>query len=811
MKNLDNIRSSQSMRQTRKEKKKAKKNQRRTPAFKAFVTVLKIAVILVLISAAAIMFWLYNQVDFTFGDDLTTFNMKLSSTIYVQDEDGEYREYEQFKSTDKRIWVDIDDVPQAMQDAFVAIEDQRFYSHHGVDIKRTLGAVMNVFVKGDSSYGGSTITQQLVKNITQDNERTNTRKIREISRALVLESKLDKKQILELYMNSIYLSQGVHGVQAAANVYFGKDVSELSLAECASIAGITQYPTTYDPIINPGNNREKQLTVLSKMLELKFITNAEYEEAVNETMRFKSPSENSDKSDENDVQSYFSDHIFEQVKQDLMKKFEYSEQYAENLICNGGLKIYSTMDPEIQKKAEKYYETSSNFPQFYGNDTPQSAIVITDPSTGHLKAIVGGRGKKEDARVLNRATQSQRQPGSTIKPIAVYAPALEENIINLSTYIDNSPIKIGDWAPSNANGRFSGPVPVSTAVTWSYNMPAIRTLQELGVDKSYDYLHNKMHMESVVDEEIKGGTRYTDKNLSSLALGGLTHGVTPLEMSTAYSTIANGGMYIEPVSYTKICDIHDNVIMEKDPGKNRVFSKETAFLMQELLKGVVRNGTASGSTISGMDTCGKTGTTDDNKDKWFIGFTPYYCTTVWFGYDNPKVISASTNPATKIWRDIMTDIHKGLDNKTFEKPSGIVKATVCGFTGKYASMACGTLQYANEKFLTGYCRGDHKETALRSSNIYWAPTKPTDTDDNSSNNSASGSDKTSGESVYDKIYSNSIAKPETNENTGSNTENNKNNNSSSADTEKGSADTGNSTSGTGGLVPTDTPPPPASE
>ncbi len=733
MKKLDNIRSNQSIRQNKKEMKDVRRQRskkRRTPAFRAFVMTLKVIVIAVFIFMTAMIVWAYNQVDLTFGDDINTFDMKLSSTIYVMDEKGKYQEYEQFKSTENRVWVDIEDVPQDMKDAFVSIEDERFYSHSGVDIKRTLGAVFNVFVKGDSSYGGSTITQQLVKNITKDNERTNARKAREIARSIVLESKFSKDQILELYMNSIYLSQGVHGIQAASYVYFGKPVSELNLAQCATIAGITQYPSTYDPIVNPEKNREKRITVLGKMYELGYISKDEYTEAINEKLSFDEKFEFEEENPTGNVQSYFADHIFEQAKKDIMDKYGYSEQYTENLLYNGGLKIYATMDPKIQKTAEDYYENAKNFPSSSDENILQSAIIVTEPSTGHLKAIVGGRGEKEDARVLNRATQSMRQPGSTIKPIAVYAPALQENIVNMSTYIDNSPIKIGDWAPANANGKFSGPVPIQTAVAFSYNMPAIRTLQELTIDTSFDYLKNKLHMNSIVDKVTKHGKVYSDKNLSSLALGGLTNGVTPLEMSTAYSSIANGGMYIEPSSYTKICNKNGDVLIEKEPQKSRVFSEETAFLAQELLKGVVKSGTAAGLTIPGMDTCGKTGTTDDNKDKWFIGFTPYYCSTVWVGYDSPKVIGA-TSLANTIWKTIMTEIHEDLDNEKFDVPSGIIKAKVCGFTGKYASAGCGTSQYANKKFLTGYCRGNHPKTELRSSNYYEEEKKDDEEEENS--------------------------------------------------------------------------------
>lgn len=704
---LDNIRSSQTERQVKKELKrvKAKKSKnRRSTAFRAFVIALKVFVLLFFVAVCTGAYWLYNQIDFSFGDDLGAFSLKLSSTIYCKDDKGNYVKYEEFKSSEKRVWVDIDEVPQDMRDAFVAIEDQRFYEHSGVDIKRTFGAVVNVFVKGDSSYGGSTITQQLVKNITNDNERTGERKIREITRAMVLEEKMTKDQILEMYMNSIYLSQGVHGVQAAADVYFGKKVKDLSLAECACIAGITQFPTTYDPIINPENNKEKQLLVLSKMYELGYITEDEYDKAVVEKLVFVDQDEREEYEEEDTSQSYYADYIFEQAKQDLMKEFEYTEQFAEDFLCNGGLKIYANVDLKVQETLENYYEDDSNFPKFSGPDVPQSAMVVMDPSTGEIKGMVGGRGEKQGMRVLNRASQSKRQPGSSIKPIAVYAPALEENVINLSTTIANAQINIGGWKPKNSNGKFTGPVSVKTAVAWSYNIPAINTLEALTVETSFDYLKNKMHMDSLVESTTRNGRDYSDKNLSALALGGMTDGVTPLEMTAAYCTLANGGMYIEPMSYSKICDKDDKLFYEKKPVKNRVFSEETAFLAQQLLYGVVTNGTASGNKIGKNATCGKTGTTDDNKDKWFIGFTPHYCGAVWFGYDNPRAISTGSNPSIAIWKNIMTALHQDLKAENFDVPSGIVKARVCPYTGMYESGGGATV-YANKKFLDGYCGG----------------------------------------------------------------------------------------------------------
>ncbi len=703
MKKLDTTKANQRQKQSKKTRSENSLSKR-SKSFITFVNVMKGFVVLVLALSISLGIVMYAQTDFSFGDDFTAFDLSLSSTIYCENKYGEYIEYEQFKSSDKRIWVDIEKVPEDLKDAFVAIEDQRFYSHAGVDLKRTLGAAINVFLKGDSSYGGSTITQQLVKNITQDKERTKARKLREISRALVLETKMDKDQILEMYMNSIYLSQGVHGVQAASHVYFGKDVSKLSLAESACIAGITQFPTTFDPLLNPENNKRKQTLVLSKMLELGFIDEAEYEKAINEELVFMDGEKNQHDTLTDDTQSYFADFIFEQAKKDLMNEFGYTEVFAEDLLCNRGLKIYATVDPEVQNTMEDYYENSSNFPNLYGSDIAQSAMVIMNPSNGQVKGIVGGRGEKEGARILNRASQSKRQPGSSIKPIAVYAPALEENVVNLSSTINNLKLTVGDWTPKNSNGKYTAPVTIQSAVAYSYNVPAINVLKDLGVDKSFSYLKDKLHISTLIDSVTKNGKVYSDKNLSSLALGGLTEGVTPLEMTAAYSALANGGVYIEPTSYTKIYDKAGKLFYEKKPFKTRAFSEETAFLTQQLLKGVVQYGTAGGSVIGNNDTCGKTGTTDDNKDKWFIGFTPHYCAGVWFGYDSPKVVSTGTNPSLAVWKNIMTDIHSGLSAKTFKKPSGIVSAEVCPYTGVYESQSAPTI-YVNKKFLTGYCKG----------------------------------------------------------------------------------------------------------
>ena len=466
------------------------------------------------------------------------------------------------------------------------------------------------------------------------------------------------------------------------------------------------------------------------MLELGYINNEQYNNAASEELVFENPEDHKDDFTD-DQQSYFADYIFEQAKADLMKEFDYTEQFAEDLLCNGGLKIYATVDPEIQTIMEEYYENDSNFPNLGGSDLLQSAMVVIEPSSGEIKGIVGGRGKKDGLRVLNRASMSKRQPGSSIKPIAVYAPALEENVINLSSYIGNSKITIGSWTPKNSNGNYTAPVPVKTAVAWSYNVPAVNVLKEMGIDVAFDYLKNKLHISSLVDSVTRNGKEYSDKNLS-LALGGLTDGATPLEMTAAYAAIANGGTYIEPTSYTKIYDRNGKLFYEKKQHKNKAFSKETAFLTHQLLFGVTSSGTAAGSKIGQNDTCGKTGTTDKNMDKWFIGYTPHYCAGVWFGYDKPKAVNTGTNPSITVWKNIMTKIHDGLEPETFDVPKGIVKAKVCPYTGMYESYSAQT-EYANDKFLTGYCGGKNHSKYVgwtKDAPIYSSSTKDDDEEKN---------------------------------------------------------------------------------
>ena len=706
MDKLDSIRQRQSSSEKAKSTGRGKRKNSRKKKAKArlmFKTAVILAV-LIAVCLSATVIWATWGMDFDFADSFNKYGMSLSSMVYYTDDDGNLVPYERLIADENRIWVDFAKIPETMKDAFVAIEDQRFYKHGGVDIRRTLGAVINVVLRGDSSYGGSTITQQLVKNITQDKERSKARKIREMVRAIILETKMEKDEILELYMNSIYLGHGANGVQAASHIYFDKDVSELSLVECAAIAGITQHPSTYDPKINPEGNKEKRQLVLDKMFELEYIDKEQYEEASDAELKL-----SSDNSADT-AQSYFVDCLFEELLNDLINVKGYTSNYATNLIYNGGLKIVGTVDPKVQSAMEDVYENGNGFPVFYG-EAPESAMIITEPATGHIKGVVGGKGKKQGARVLNRATQTKRQPGSTIKPIAVYGPAIDTGVITLSTVVENSPLNLNGWEPKNANKKFTPPVSIRTAVASSLNLPAIRVLEELGLDKSFEYMTERLHLGLIKSKRTDTGIA-SDKGYAPLALGGLTEGITVSEMNSAYATFANKGVYISPTSYTKVYDSSGNILLSKVPERNQAFSEETAFIMNQLLKGVVTSGTAAGSTISGMDTCGKTGSADDNKDRWFVGYTPYYSAAVWVGYDEPRVISyGGVNPALTIWRAVMNKIHKQLPGKTFTQPEAVKRAYACSVNPKFATSICsGVTDYINTNIITEYCSGDHSNT-----------------------------------------------------------------------------------------------------
>ena len=618
--------------------------------------------------------------------DMNIRNLALNSTsfIYYTDSFGQSYELEQIASESSRIWVDSDKISQYMKDAIVSIEDERFYKHHGVDIKRTFGATAKYILAkmgiGSADYGGSTISQQVIKNITKESEKTSARKVKEIMRAIALEKELSKDEILTLYLNIVFFGNNCNGVEAASNLYFNKNASDLSLTEAASIAGITQYPSEYEPINHPDNNIEKRNRVLKKMLELGKISESDYQTASASDLGL----DTGYRARQSGITSYFADQVVNDVISDLQTQKGYSEDFATQQVYNGGMKIYATIDVDIQDIMENIFENS-----IYADGKSQAAMIVLDPYTGEIKGIVGGLGEKTDIRGWNRATQSVRQPGSAIKPLSVYGPAVDKSKITESSIYKDEEIEIGNdkWKPRNSYNDFYGDMSVKEAITRSSNIPAVKILDDLGLSQSYGYLQNQFHI-STLEEG--------DKNYSSLALGGLTKGVTVRDMAGAYAIFANAGQYIPPHTYTQVVDSTGAVILQHNESPTQSISTAAAFIMSDLLYSVVNSsiGTGRGAYLdSGMPTYGKTGTTDDDFDRWFVGFTPYYVGAVWYGFDSPASLSKygiTGNRSVNLWNAVMDKIHSDLSIKYFTKPINVVEATVCEHSGMLASSTCSS-------------------------------------------------------------------------------------------------------------------------
>ncbi len=678
--------------------KKGSRKKKKSLATKTISVILKIFLAfgimlgVIIIAVAGLIFGsLYGYVEDTELVDIENMRLNLTSFVYVIDpETGEEIELEQLYDTENRVWVPSNRIPEHLKNAFVAIEDERFYSHSGVDIKRFAGAAMQYLTnKGDSSYGGSTITQQLIKNLTSDDDYSIKRKIQEAYRAYNLEKELSKDEILEYYLNTIYLSQKCNGVGSASQTYFGKDVSELSLAECASIAGITKFPTKYDPISNPENNKERQEVILRKMKDLGFITKQEYDQAIKEKLVFKKKVSEEKK----EYQSYFTDAVIEQVTADLISEYGYTKDYASRLLYNGGLKIYISMDPNMQEIVDSVYNDPEAFPKANGEVQPQSSMVIMDPYTGLVKAMAGGRGAKEGNRTLNRATHTLRQPGSTIKPLSVYTPAIEYGLITPNSIINDAAVtykEYGNWSPRNDDRIFKGRITVTAALMGSRNVPATKICNYTTTEAAYDFVKNNFHISSLVHNVKRGNKTFTDKGLSAIALGGLTDGASVLDMCAAYCAFPNSGKYIEPSFYTKVVDSKgENLLVHKGIGLPAM-SENTARDMVSMLTSAVNGGTGTEARISGMKVAGKTGTTSSKNDRWFVGFTPYYVGAVWFGYDEPAPLNFSGNPAARVWNNVMVKIHENLEDKPFfeNDTDGKTSVMICADSGMHVSPSC---------------------------------------------------------------------------------------------------------------------------
>jgi len=611
------------------------------------------------------------------GHEFSASGLNFSSVLYYTDEDGNQIEYDQIHGEQNRLWEDISNMPEHLTQAFVAIEDERFYDHFGFDIPRTIKATFNYVFKRDSSFGGSTINQQLVKNITGYDDTTAKRKIVEIIRAIDIDRKMTKSQILELYLNTIYLSQGCNGVKTAANKYFGKSVAELTLAESASLAGITQYPTKYDPILNPESNKAKQEVVLAKMLELEMITQEQHDEAVAEKLNI----QNNDNASQGSSQSYYTDHVIEETISILQKELAINKTMAAQMLYRGGLQIYTSVDPKIQGTIDDVYSNPSKTIKFNEDKPIQSAIVVMDPYTGQIKGIGGGLGKKTSDRGLNRATMTLRQPGSAIKPLSVYAPGFEYKKFTPYTVFADTPYTIGTHTIKNYYDGFRGEMTIKYAVEQSVNTVAAKALDSVGIDKSYNFLSEKLKISTLDPNK--------DKAHSPLALGGLTNGISVLEMTAAYSSFVNKGIYTQPYAVEMIKDNDGKVLYENKRQSSIAMSEKTAATMLNVLQSVVNVGTGTPARLPNMPVGGKTGTTDDDIDRWFVGVTPYYTAAVWVGYDVQQTVSGYyVNPAAALWKAVMLPAHKGLEYKNFSSKALKNERGVCIDSGNYAGELC---------------------------------------------------------------------------------------------------------------------------
>ena len=641
------------------------------------------------------IFMIYVNTSLDLDVDISAYTLKQSSTVYYQDKaSGEWVELTKLHGVENRTLVSIDEIPQHVRDALISIEDERFESHHGVDWKSTARAILGKLT-GTSTRGGSTITQQVVKNMTGDNEVTIKRKVTEIFRALRLEKNYSKDEILETYLNLVYFGNGCNGIEAAAESYFGKTVGELTIAEAASIVGITQFPYKYDPSRGDWyreQNKERQLTVLYKMHELEKISDEEYEQAKVEPLVFSWDSgfvpsagvaSRVDTASSTEYDSYFVERMFNDIVSDMHEKLGYDESVAKDLLYTGGYSIYCTVDPEVQSIVESVYADRGNlnYTSSKGQQL-QSGATIIDNTTGDIVAVAGRVGEREGRFLLDYSTVV-RQCGSAIKPLSTYAPALDAGVITPASVIDDYPVEMlgGNIWPVNAYSGYRGIMTVQDAVRNSSNPAAVRTVMKLTLPSSYAFMTENLSFSTLTNDDLTAA--------GALALGGLSKGVTTREMAAAYASFAHGGIYTTPRTYTEVRDHNGNVLLE-NKGESHVAMKEsTAYAMNELLKNVVRSGTGTGANFSGMTIAGKTGSTNSNNDRYFVGYTPYYTAAVWVGYDTPTRIVASGNPAATLWKTFMSKVHANLPNKDFDVGSSdMVSVTVCTQTGLLASAGC---------------------------------------------------------------------------------------------------------------------------
>ena len=738
-------------------------------------------------------------------------------TTFVYADDGS-TEIERFVSSgSNRVYKSIDEIPKDLQHAFVAIEDERFYKHNGIDLQGIArAAVVGIARGGNFTEGASTLTQQLIKNNVFPNftkEKTFydkfQRKIQEQYLALQIEKKMDKSEIIESYLNTINLGQNCLGVQAASQRYFGKDVSDLTLSECAVIAGITQSPSTYDPITHPDNNKVRRNKVLKNMLEQDYISQKQYDEALADDVYARIQTTNTASQADN-TYSYFVDALAQQVIQDLKDQLGYTDTQAYNAVYSGGLSIYSTQNQTMQQICDEEANDDSNYPglkeygldyaltvtradgstenygsnniknyvkETYGKDQgllyssedaaramveewkatiaregdtyderititpqPQSSITIMDQKTGQIKAMVGGRGEKASSLGLNRAYQgSKRQPGSTFKILAAYAPALDSCDKTLATTIDDEPYTLKNGQVlRNANKQYGGTTTLREGIKRSINVVAVKLSDEITQELGYEYCQ-KFGISTLVKNKTINGKVFDDSTSQTLALGGITEGVYNYEMCAAYATIANGGEYNKPTLYSKVVDHDGNVLLDGTGESHTVIKDSTAYLLTSAMEDVVNSGTGTACQLPNMPVAGKTGTTTSNKDLWFCGFTPYYTCAVWGGYDDNKECDYDTSFRFRLWKGIMSRIHENLEEKDFKVPSSVERKSICTITGKLAGSGCPSITeyFAKDTLPTETCSGHGYSYGSKSNSS-------TEDDSNSTANTSGDSNRENG-------------------------------------------------------------------
>lgn len=687
--------------------------------------------------------------------------LNLNSFIYAKESDSdEYTLYETIKGKENREWVDSDKIPDTLKNAVVAIEDERFYKHHGVDWVRTIGAVKG-WLLGGTQYGGSTITQQLIKNITADNDYSVKRKVNEIFRAFALEKEIDDKdRILVMYLNTIFLGYNSYGVQTAAMQYFDKDVSQLDLAESAVLAGLTNNPSIYDVYNHPEKVKERQETILAQMLDQKMISQEEYEAAVAEELNYRPYEEY--QQEIKSTYSYFTDEVIKDVINDLMTEKGYSRLVAENMVYSGGLNIYATIDTKVQNALDEVWANADNFPntEKYG-EIPQSAMVITDKQ-GNIVGIAGGRGEKTSSRGFSYASDARRQPGSSIKPLATYGPAMDAGIATPDTTVyDRALIQDADGNPWPMNdGKYptGRAMTVKEGMTRSLNTISAQLLKQLTPQKSYEFMTQQLGFKLVDSRTNEDGTVQSDIDLAPLALGALTDGVTVREMAGGFSTFINDGVYGGTRTYTKVTDSEGNTIMENTPNTDKGFTNvRTDYYMLDCLQNVTAHGTAYGIQLDGVETGGKTGTTTSNTDIWFCGITPKYSGAVWVGYEhNYRLDGLYGRNAANIWLAVMQKVHAGDSGLVFDShPQDFEEVTYCMDTGLLASGACraagraATGRFWKDKVPTETCSHQNIENKYDFENMgvdnYYYDDEEDDSDSDSSSSDTDTGNEDSGD------------------------------------------------------------------